>query len=70
MEKKKVIKYSNNEVTVVWQPHLCTHAGNCVKALPNVYKPTQKPWLNPENATGDELIAQVKTYPSGALSCE
>jgi uncharacterized Fe-S cluster protein YjdI len=70
MEKKKVVKYSNNEVTVVWQPGLCIHAGKCVKALPNVYKPREKPWVNPENASGEELIAQIKTCPSGALSYE
>ena len=70
MERKKIIKYSNSEVTVVWQPDLCIHAGKCVKALPNVYKPKDKPWVNPENATGEELIAQIKTCPSGALSYE
>jgi uncharacterized Fe-S cluster protein YjdI len=67
MENKK-INYSNSEITVVWQPHLCEHAGVCVKMLPKVYKPKEKPWVTVENATTDELIDQVGKCPSGALS--
>jgi uncharacterized Fe-S cluster protein YjdI len=67
MEEKK-IHYSNNEISVVWQPHLCQHAGICVKMLPNVYKPNEKPWITVGNATTDELIDQVGKCPSGALS--
>ena len=32
----KQIEYSNGELTIVWQPELCRHAGICVKTLPNV----------------------------------
>ena len=35
----KQIEYSNGELTIVWQPELCRHAGICVKTLPNVYHP-------------------------------
>ena len=34
MEKK--IEYTNGELTIVWKPELCQHAGICVKMLPNV----------------------------------
>ena len=61
-------EYSNGELTVVWKPKLCIHAGECVKALPNVYKPSEKPWITVENATTEELKAQIKKCPSGALS--
>lgn len=60
--------YTNGELTVVWKPSLCIHAAECVKALPNVYKPKEKPWITPENATTDELKAQINKCPSGALS--
>ena len=53
----KQIEYSNGELTIVWQPELCRHAGICVKTLPNVYHPKERPW-----------IAQIKMCPSGALS--
>ena len=65
-EMKK--EYSNNEVTIVWKPELCEHAGECVKALPKVYNPKERPWIKAENATGDEIKAQVAKCPSGALS--
>ena len=50
-------------------PSLCIHAGECVKALPKVYNPKERPWIKVENATSDELRAQVAKCPSGALSC-
>ena len=27
----KKIEYTNGELTIVWQPELCQHAGICVK---------------------------------------
>lgn len=64
----KKIEYSNGELTIVWQPELCQHAGICVKTLPLVYRPQEHPWIRIENATTEELIAQIKQCPSGALS--
>ena len=45
-----------------------SNAGICVKTLPNVYHPKERPWIKMENATTEELIAQIKMCPSGALS--
>ena len=64
----KKIEYSNGELTIIWQPDLCQHSGICVKTLPQVYNPKERPWVNIENATTDELIAQINKCPSGALS--
>ena len=50
-------EYTNGELTIVWQPELCQHAGICVKMLPNVYHPKERPWVQIENATTEELIA-------------
>jgi uncharacterized Fe-S cluster protein YjdI len=60
--------YSNDDLTIVWQPSKCIHAAECVKALPKVYNPNEKPWLKIENATTDELKSQIASCPSGALS--
>lgn len=65
MEAKE---YSNGEVTILWKPKLCAHSGVCVKTLPGVYNPQSRPWITPENATGEEIRAQVALCPSGALS--
>ena len=64
-----VFKYSNGEVTIVWQPDLCIHSGNCVRGLPGVFKPKEKPWITPAGSTTEKIVAQVKKCPSGALSC-
>ena len=64
----KTIHYSNDDITIVWNPDLCIHSAKCVKQLPNVYNPKERPWLKIENATTEELKAQIVTCPSGALS--
>lgn len=61
-------EYSNDEVTILWKPEKCIHAGICVKTLPSVYHPKEKPWIQPYNASSQELIDQVAKCPSGALS--
>lgn len=63
-------KYSNGEITVIWHPERCIHAGICVKMLPKVYDVKARPWIKPENATTDELIAQIDRCPSRALTYE
>jgi len=58
--KKEIIKeYSNEELSIIWKPQICIHAAECVKRLPKVYKPKEKPWLIIENATTEELKLQI-----------
>ena len=64
METKK---YSNGEISILWHPEKCIHSGICVKTLPKVYHPKEKPWIKPDNANSTELINQVAKCPSGAL---
>ncbi|HHX31665.1 MAG TPA: (4Fe-4S)-binding protein [Bacteroidales bacterium] len=61
-------EYTNGEITIVWKPNLCTHSGVCVRTLPNVYKPGERPWIRMEHASSQELVDQVAKCPSGALS--
>ena len=61
-------EYKTNDLTIIWKPELCQHAGECVKRLPKVYNPKGRPWCKPENATTDELIAQIDACPSKALT--
>ena len=72
MEEIVTIKYphENNEIVVLWKPKLCKHAGICVKMLPQVYHPKDKPWVTPNNASTAELIEQIDACPSGALGYE
>ena len=68
MEKDLTKKYRNKELTILWQPKKCIHAGVCVKKLPKVYDPMAKPWIKPLNASVQELKDQIDLCPSGALS--
>jgi uncharacterized Fe-S cluster protein YjdI len=65
-EKKK--EYDNGELSVVWKPHICIHSGNCVKGLPGVFKPKEKPWIKIDEASTEELMETIDRCPSGALS--
>jgi uncharacterized Fe-S cluster protein YjdI len=55
-------------VTIVWKKELCIHSTCCWKGLPTVFKPGQRPWINAGGAGTQEIIAQVRRCPSGALS--
>lgn len=61
-------EYTNGEITIIWQPEKCIHSGVCARMLPNVYRPKERPWINPQNATTEELKHQIECCPSGALS--
>ena len=69
MSKREIVKeYSNGELTVIWKPQLCIHSAICVKTLPEVYDPNEKPWIKPENASTEALKSQIAKCPSGALT--
>lgn len=69
MDKKSITKeYETDQITVVWKPGLCIHSGECVKRLPEVYRPDEKPWIKVDNASAEALRSQIETCPSGALS--
>jgi uncharacterized Fe-S cluster protein YjdI len=61
-------EYTNGDITIIWKPKTCIHAAECVKLLPEVYKPDEKPWIQMENASQEDLIKQINECPSGALS--
>lgn len=61
-------KYTNGEVTVVWQPSKCIHSTICFKGLPRVFNPRKRPWVALEHGETEAIIEQVKACPSGAIS--
>ncbi|MBK7707765.1 MAG: (4Fe-4S)-binding protein [Acidobacteria bacterium] len=66
MSKKH--EFSNGEVTVIWQPDICTHSGNCVRSLGQVFKPGDRPWVKTDGASTNEIVEAVGKCPSGALT--
>lgn len=67
--KKIKKKYTNDEMTVVWQPHLCIHSEICFNGLSKVFDPNRKPWVDVTASDTNTIVNQVKKCPSGALSC-
>jgi uncharacterized Fe-S cluster protein YjdI len=65
---KETLKYTNNEVTVVWKPKACIHSTICWKGLIEVFNPKERPWVKMDGATTEKIIEQVRQCPSGALS--
>ena len=61
-------EYQKDELTIIWKPKKCIHAGICVKTLPHAYNPNEKPWIKPEGASITDLKNQIDNCPSGALS--
>lgn len=61
-------EYQKDDIKIVWNQELCKHAAECVKGSPGVFKPKDRPWINPEGANKEEIIATVAKCPSGALS--
>lgn len=60
-------EYTNGEIIVIWEPKQCAHAGICIKLLPQVYNPKNRPWVNLSEANTTLIKEQVKQCPSGAL---
>src|SRR5690349_22775194 len=66
-EPRGVREYSTDEIVVEWQPRLCFHSHNCIQALPKVFDPERRPWVDLEAASADQVEAAVSSCPSGAL---
>ena len=54
-------------VTVFYDRGRCLHFAECVRGLPQVFDVKKRPWIQPENASADEVAEVVRRCPSGAL---
>lgn len=64
-------KYTNGEITIVWKPGMCIHSTKCWKGeegLIDVFNPRERPWIKPEGASSETIMAHIERCPSGALS--
>lgn len=65
---KKV--YETAQIAVSWRPEYCIHVGNCVRGLPSVFNPRDRPWVHIDAAAADAIAGVVMTCPTGALHFE
>jgi len=62
-----VQSYESPELTVTFDPKVCTHSGNCVRGLAAVFDVKRRPWVEMSGARAEQIEAQVGRCPSGAL---
>jgi CDGSH-type Zn-finger protein/uncharacterized Fe-S cluster protein YjdI len=63
-------QYKGRFLTVHYDPRRCIHAAECVRGLPTVFDPARRPWIDPERAGPEKLIAVIERCPTGALHYE
>ena len=64
----KLISYDGQDVSVTYNPLLCSHAAECGRLASHIFNPAQKPWVQPDKGTVAEVEAVVTACPSGALA--
>ena len=60
-------EFTNGEITVTYEPKKCVHSEVCAKGLSQVFRTSVIPWIQLDGVASEEIIAQVKKCPSGAL---
>ena len=60
--------YAGRRITIHDNRGLCAHAGHCTDGLRQVFNPERKPWIDPDGASEEEIIAIIRQCPSGALA--
>jgi CDGSH-type Zn-finger protein len=66
--KNKRRSYAGKRIAVLDNRALCAHVGYCTDGLPEVFRHRDQPWIEPDAAAAEEIIATVRKCPSGALS--
>ncbi|MFN3529303.1 MAG: (4Fe-4S)-binding protein [Bacteroidia bacterium] len=62
--------YATDDVSVYWYSERCIHSAICVKSLPAVFKPKERPWIDVHAAPPETIRKAVLSCPSKALSLE
>ena len=60
--------YIGEQVTILDNRGICAHSGFCTDNLASVFRLRQEPFVDPNGARMEEIIAAVRNCPSGALS--
>lgn len=59
--------FSNDDITVTFEPCKCIHADKCAKELSEVFRTSVIPWINLDGTKTKRIIKQINKCPSGAL---
>ncbi len=59
--------YANDAIKVEWYARRCIHSAACIRALPQVFNPGRRPWVDVDAASADAIAEAVMKCPTGAL---
>ncbi len=59
--------YAGKKITIFDNRRLCAHAGHCTERLASVWRMGETPWIDPDGADLEDIIAVIDKCPSGAL---
>jgi CDGSH-type Zn-finger protein len=62
------VAYAGKRITLFDNRSICAHAGFCTDRLQSVFRMNTEPWIDPDAAAVEEIVATVEKCPSGALS--
>jgi CDGSH-type Zn-finger protein len=60
--------YRGRRITIFDNRAICSHAGHCTDSLASVFRMKEEPWIDPDGAAVEEIVAAIGKCPSGALS--
>ncbi|MFZ4670152.1 MAG: (4Fe-4S)-binding protein [Microthrixaceae bacterium] len=60
--------YTADGIVIHWDSDRCIHSANCLNALPAVFDTAARPWIQPGEASADQLAAAVDQCPSRGLT--
>jgi uncharacterized Fe-S cluster protein YjdI/CDGSH-type Zn-finger protein len=62
--------YAAPEIRVQWYASRCIHSAECIRALPQVFDPKRRPWIDVRGAEADAVADAILRCPTGALHFE
>ena len=69
IESEVIQEYLGKSLDITFNRSICAGAANCVAQLPSVFiSGSSENWINPNNASPNDIIATIQACPSGALS--
>jgi CDGSH-type Zn-finger protein len=67
-KKDRRVSYAGRRITILDNRSICSHAGYCTDGLKEVFRRHDDPWIAPDAASIERVVATIRKCPSGALS--
>ncbi|MFC2095561.1 CDGSH iron-sulfur domain-containing protein [Candidatus Bipolaricaulota bacterium] len=68
--KSRIYRFESDDIIVLWDYVRCIHVEACIDALPSVFCRDNRPWINPERGSADDIVKACEACPTGALHYE